>query len=273
MHASGGQRRPMVRRQARRAGRGPRLRPPADGRPCAAQGRREPHQCHLVEDPQAGPDHPAMAVRSWRDQGHLPVAGEPAASRTDGCRRRPSSARALRFAITGQMEGTFAHVAWNSLGNGQSVGIVHGFLFMILSIDLETRSPVDLKKSGLYRYFEHPWTEILCLAWAIDDGPIEGWTPGQPCPPPVWECVAGGGTISGWNVNFERQGWARRLTPKFGWPLPKLEQFQDTAAQAAAQSLPRSLERAASALRLPERKDMVGAKLMQLMAKPKRTWG
>ena len=141
---------------------------------------------------------------------------------------------------------------------------------MNLSIDLETRSTVDLKRSGVYRYFEHPWTEVLCAAYAVDDGPIHGWTPGQPCPPPVREVVAGGGTISGWHVNFERQGWRHILGPKFGWPVPVLEQFRCTAAQAAAQALPRALEKAADVTRIAQRKDMAGAKLMQQMAKPRR---
>lgn len=145
---------------------------------------------------------------------------------------------------------------------------------MILSLDLETRSPADLKRSGAYRYFEHPWTEILCAAYAIDDGPVHGWTPGQPCPPEIVDLVNSGDGVSGWHVNFERQGWNRILGPKFGWPVPRLEQYQCTAAQAAAQSLPRNLEKAANVLRLPERKDMDGHKLMLRMAKPKRdgTW-
>jgi DNA polymerase bacteriophage-type len=140
----------------------------------------------------------------------------------------------------------------------------------ILSIDLETRSPVDLKRSGAYRYFEHPYTEILCAAWAIDDGPVQVWYPGDRCPDAVIDATAHRCEVSGWNVNFERQGWNRILGPRHGWPVPRLDQYRDTAAQAAAQALPRSLEKAANALRMPERKDRDGAKLMLQMARPRK---
>jgi DNA polymerase len=141
---------------------------------------------------------------------------------------------------------------------------------LILSIDLETRSPVDLKRSGAYRYFENPYTEILCAAWAIDDGPVSVWLPGEYCPYELGEAIMLGAEISAWNVNFERQGFNHKLGPKHGWPVPQFEQFRDTAAQAAAQALPRRLEKAAQVLRMPEQKDLAGSKLMMQMARPRK---
>lgn len=41
-----------------------------------------------------------------------------------------------------------------------------------LSIDIETYSEVDLRKSGVYRYAEDPSFEILLLAVSIDNGPV-----------------------------------------------------------------------------------------------------
>ena len=41
-----------------------------------------------------------------------------------------------------------------------------------LSIDLETYSNVDLKKSGVYRYAESPNFEILLFAYSVDNGPV-----------------------------------------------------------------------------------------------------
>ena len=38
-----------------------------------------------------------------------------------------------------------------------------------LRIDFETRSTVDLKKTGVYPYAEHESTDIWCMAWAFDD--------------------------------------------------------------------------------------------------------
>ena len=41
-----------------------------------------------------------------------------------------------------------------------------------LSLDLETFSDVDLKKSGVYRYAESPNFEILLFAYSEDNGPV-----------------------------------------------------------------------------------------------------
>mgnify|MGYP000314115480 CR=1 FL=1 len=38
-----------------------------------------------------------------------------------------------------------------------------------LHIDFETRSVVDLKKSGVYVYAEHPLTSVTCAAYAFDE--------------------------------------------------------------------------------------------------------
>ena len=43
---------------------------------------------------------------------------------------------------------------------------------MKLHIDIETYGSVDLKTSGVYKYVESPDFEILLIAYALDDGPI-----------------------------------------------------------------------------------------------------
>ena len=42
-----------------------------------------------------------------------------------------------------------------------------------LSIDIETRSSVDIKKAGAYKYAQSPDFEILLLAYQWDDNPVE----------------------------------------------------------------------------------------------------
>ena len=41
-----------------------------------------------------------------------------------------------------------------------------------LAIDLETYSPVDIGRSGVYRYSEDPGFRILLFGYAIDDGDV-----------------------------------------------------------------------------------------------------
>lgn len=140
----------------------------------------------------------------------------------------------------------------------------------ILGLDVESRSAVDLVKCGAHVYWEDDTTDLWCASYAFDDEPVESWLPGMPCPPRVAEHVERGGVISAWNAAFERLAWNHRLGPKHGWPIPKLEQFECTAAAAAALSLPRALGQAAAALGIPQQKDDEGRRLMLRMAKPRK---
>ena len=42
-----------------------------------------------------------------------------------------------------------------------------------VSVDIETFSDVDIKKAGLYKYAQSPAFEVLLIAWAVDDGPVQ----------------------------------------------------------------------------------------------------
>lgn len=42
-----------------------------------------------------------------------------------------------------------------------------------MSVDIETFSSIDLKKSGVYRYVEAPDFDILLIGFSIDGGPVE----------------------------------------------------------------------------------------------------
>lgn len=42
-----------------------------------------------------------------------------------------------------------------------------------ISVDIETYSDVDIKKAGAYKYALSPNFEILLIAWAVDDGPVQ----------------------------------------------------------------------------------------------------
>ena len=50
---------------------------------------------------------------------------------------------------------------------------------MKIYIDFETKSAVDLKKQGAYNYAKDPSTEVLMMAWAIDDEPVQIYIPGD----------------------------------------------------------------------------------------------
>jgi len=130
-------------------------------------------------------------------------------------------------------------------------------------IDFETRSDVDLIKHGVYVYTDSPHCDCLMAAYQIDDGPVQTWLRGQPCPDDLRVAVESGCTIHAHNAAFERIMWWRIMTPRYGWPLPAIEQFVCTAVAAAAMSLPRSLDRLGVALDLNVKKDKKGKALIK----------
>ena len=129
--------------------------------------------------------------------------------------------------------------------------------------DHETRSSARLDLSGAWRYAADPTTEILCVGYAIDDGPVQIWIPGQPIPAefheaardPNWLVVAH-------DDQFESAIEHRLLAPRYGWPLVPLPQHHCSMTMALAAALPGSLENAAAALNLPYQKDREGRRLM-----------
>lgn len=140
-----------------------------------------------------------------------------------------------------------------------------------LFLDLETKSAVDIKQHGAYVYFDCPHADILIARYAFDDGPVERWPIGTPCPPQVKRHIEAGGKVSGWNVfGFERLAFNVLLGPKYGWPVPEIHQYDDTAQMAAAMSLPRNLGDASEALDLPVKKDKDGLRLIRKFSVPRR---
>ena len=140
---------------------------------------------------------------------------------------------------------------------------------MKVSVDFETRSPVDLKICGAFVYFEHPDTTVLMAAYRIDDQPVRIWTYDQPPPIDLWNAITAGAEIHAYNAQFESLGFDL-LADRHGWPRPRVEQFHDTAAVGAALALPRKLGDLAVALDLPVQKDKEGDRLIRLFSIPRK---
>jgi DNA polymerase len=138
-----------------------------------------------------------------------------------------------------------------------------------LFFDIETRSTVNLEIAGAWRYASDPTTEVLCLAYAVDDGDPQIWAPGDPIP----ESFITAAADSSWHVvahnyQFERAITTRILTPRFDWPGIPLERQICTMTMALASALPGGLDNAALALCLAQGKDREGYKLMRQMSQP-----
>lgn len=138
-----------------------------------------------------------------------------------------------------------------------------------LHVDFETRSAVDLKKTGVHVYAADSSTDIWCLAWAFDDDEPRIWKPGDRPPLQIVDHIETGGVVFAHNAAFERAIWHHILTPRYGFPEPSVEQWRCTMAMGYAMSLPGALEHMVPALGLGAQKDMQGHRLMMSLAKPR----
>lgn len=144
-----------------------------------------------------------------------------------------------------------------------------------VSIDFETRSIVDLRRTGVVPYAQHPSTLLWLMAVAFgDEDPILIYPPTNEWGVPeaaqrLVDHINAGGELHAWNAMFERTLWKYSLTWRMGWPEPKLEQWHCTMARAAACGLPQSLDQAAKVLKMKEQKDTEGHNLMMRMSRPR----
>ena len=131
---------------------------------------------------------------------------------------------------------------------------------MILWVDFETRSRVDLGAKGVYNYAQDMSTEVLCMSYAFDDDEVVTWVPGKAIPESIY---AHKGPIYAHNAAFERLIFWYVLQVPF-----KLEQFVCTATQARANCAPGSLEDVGRFASASMKKDHRGAQLIRLLSIP-----
>jgi len=133
---------------------------------------------------------------------------------------------------------------------------------MLVNLDFEVRSNVDLPTYGLDIYANDPSTKVICMAYSIDKGPVKLWTPNTAIPVFMFDDRT---KFQGWNVMFE---W-HIMKYVLGLDV-QLEQCIDSMAIAAANNVPQSLEEAAIFLGTMEQKDPIGKRLIQKLCKPQK---
>lgn len=141
---------------------------------------------------------------------------------------------------------------------------------MILAIDLETYSELDIKKVGLYRYAEN--SEILLFAYAFDDEPaqVADIIGGEPLPFEVLEAMQDKEVLKvAYNAAFERVVLNHHY-PTMGVSEPS--QWFCTMVQGFTLGLPGGLDKVGKALGIEEDKQKLatGKKLIQYFSRPCR---
>jgi DNA polymerase bacteriophage-type len=142
----------------------------------------------------------------------------------------------------------------------------------ILHRDVETRcANFDLRDVGVHRYAADTGTEIWCMAYAVDDGPVQLWLPGDPVPAPFSEAAVDTRWLTAAHHDpFESGIEQYILGPRYGFPLVPTERHRCSLVMASALGLPAGLGKLAEALELANRKDIAGQRLMHQMTRPRQ---
>lgn len=138
--------------------------------------------------------------------------------------------------------------------------------------DYETRSRVDIRACGAPIYAADKSTEVMCLAYAVDNEDPQIWLPGQPVPDAYLQAIHEGWELHAWNVVFESYITRLIMVARHGWPLLRLDQYRCTMAKSRYNNLPGKLEDCGARLKIPKqfRKDSEGHKIMLKLSKPDR---
>ncbi len=141
---------------------------------------------------------------------------------------------------------------------------------MILAIDIETYSRLDIRKAGLYKYAEN--SEILLFAYAFDDEPAQvvDIASGELLPFEVIEALQNEDVMKvAYNAAFERVVLNHHY-PTTGIGEPS--QWFCTMVQGFTLGLPGGLDKVGKALGIEEDKQKLatGKKLIQYFSKPCR---
>ena len=141
-----------------------------------------------------------------------------------------------------------------------------------ISMDVETYSSEDLRKSGVYRYCEAPDFEILLFAYSVDGGEVQlvDLASGEKLPEVIINALTDDTVIKwAWHANFERICLSRYLRDMgiiTGFLSP--EGWRCDMVWAATLGLPFSLEGAGAVLGLDKQKLTEGKELIRYFCKP-----
>ena len=143
-----------------------------------------------------------------------------------------------------------------------------------LSIDIETFSPEDLVKSGVYRYAEAPDFRILLFGYSVNDGPVqvEDLSAGGTLPMPILKALTDPSVEkNAFNASFERVCLSRLLRDmrwlKEGEYLSSAG-WRCSMIRCAYLGLPLSLASAGCVLGLDKQKLTEGKDLIRFFCKP-----
>lgn len=157
-----------------------------------------------------------------------------------------------------------------------------------MTIDIESFSECNLKTAGMYRYAEDESTDLLCVCWAVNDGPVHAWVPsadaafafeledidgsifcGEALPEMLRADLGRCPEVHAWNAAFERTVLNGPAGRRYSFPHLEIKQMRCSMARARNCSLPGRLEDSANELNTPVKKRSAGVNAMRYLCKPR----
>ena len=136
-----------------------------------------------------------------------------------------------------------------------------------LFLDIESFSECDLRAAGPYVYAEHPSTELLLFAFAVDDGPVHVWDATvEPMPKTLASRINNPDVM----VVVHNAGFERPVLSALLGMDTNPTRWHDTMAQAMTLALPASLEKLGDTVGLSDDQAKIkdGKRLVQKFCKP-----
>ncbi|MEO2141667.1 MAG: hypothetical protein ABGX63_05740 [bacterium] len=150
----------------------------------------------------------------------------------------------------------------------------------MLYLDLETRSQEDLLKHGLARYAIHLTTQVICMAYAFDDEPVQFWW-GRDLTPEVWpdwnivrfpqsvlDHFEAGLPVMAHNAEFEKWLFDFVISGDYDFDAPSVTQWRCSMALALASGFAGALDVCSQQIGLTGGKHKAGTRLIKEYCAP-----
>lgn len=144
---------------------------------------------------------------------------------------------------------------------------------MIVGLDFETKSRVDLKACGTDVYASDESTDIICCSFISDENHKHLWFSGNPLPEEVRRLLLRADEIQAHNARFDQLIYEYIAVEDYGFPELPVDKWVCTAAQCRVNALPSSLDLAARAVKAKHKKDHSGSALIRKLSIPDKRSG
>jgi hypothetical protein len=145
---------------------------------------------------------------------------------------------------------------------------------LIVFCDFETRNigGCDLTNVGVWRYAADLATEIICFGYRVG-GVDHSWAPPSHSRDPLEDLAANPDVAFVCFGGFEQVIWLKIMVERHAFAPISTKRWVDLRATCCSLALPRSLDKALTALGLPVKKDKEGQRLVRSLSRPNRTTG